>query len=243
MKNYEIGEELYYKGKYSEAYKMFESVFELNDGDKINALNYMGCCLLNESNYTKAIEFFDRVSKEAPDWERPVFNKGRAYIYLQEYGKALDLLKLALLINPQQPDTYFYIGVYYEKTGDLKEALVWYKKSLKIDNGQPDVHLNLGKIYFKLNDIKKALLEFNKAILCDRQFSDAFFNKGLLLKTQGKLEKSLSCLEKAYRIDSTDCEVIKEIAEVYKELNNQEKAELWFEKYEQRDGSFTILDK
>jgi tetratricopeptide (TPR) repeat protein len=80
MSYYSYGELYFMNEEYDKAYKEFQASIDAKEGNENDSLNYLGCCLIALGKYHEAIKAFDKIIESAPTWERPLFNKGRAYL-------------------------------------------------------------------------------------------------------------------------------------------------------------------
>lgn len=121
MSLYDIGDQLYFEGRYQEAADIFreciDKQLELN-----SSINYLGCCELQLGNFEQALGWFDEVIGRAPHWERPHINKSRVLIKQGNLIEAKKCLDDALQINSEHEDVYYYLGIYYEKCDDLLKS-------------------------------------------------------------------------------------------------------------------------
>jgi len=83
---YREAEKFYAEDNYTEALNLFKKSYSIKETN--DCLNYIGCCYMNLGDSLSAIRIFKELIKTCPDWERPFFNLGRAYIKLKKYKKA-----------------------------------------------------------------------------------------------------------------------------------------------------------
>ncbi len=101
------------------------------------------------------------------DKNNPLVNNNYAYLLAEkdlELDKALNMSKLALSIEPENPsylDTYAWV---LYKMANYEEALIFIKKALNYFEGSTEVFDHLGDIYIKLNEKNKAIDAWNKAL-------------------------------------------------------------------------------
>lgn len=119
-------------------------------------MNYLGCCYINHENYDEAIKVFDELLAFRL-WERPLFNKWRVYLKLGNYSEALACLNRALMVNPDESDVYYYLGVYYDKIGDYETSKYYYEQAVRIEYSDAEYHLNLSVACFRTDDFDKAV--------------------------------------------------------------------------------------
>lgn len=181
MSLYSRAENMYVSQNFQDAFKLFFESFSL--GLDINdSMNYLGCCELMLGNYNQAIQWFDELIIQAPEWERPVTNKGRVFLKLGRLDEAYVLFKKAENMNTNNEDLYYYLGIYYEHKNDLKAAKEAYEKSLYIDDEQEETLLNYGRILWKLQYVNEAANQFLKLLAIDPNHEDALRNLGILMK-------------------------------------------------------------
>jgi tetratricopeptide (TPR) repeat protein len=225
---YEIGEELYAKEQYEEAFSFFEQSY--NNGEELSSsLNYMGCCQIKLRKYQLAIELFDK-ALELSLWERPIFNKGRVYLELQNYSEALAHFNRALMINPQSSDAYYYMGVYHDKLEDYEKAFCYYKKSLELDRSNPEARLNFGISFFRLGKFEEALNEFKMSLQNEDTKVDSIYNIGLTFGRLKRYEESIKYLSTFLELTPNDICAMDDIAYMYYKTGDLNSCLKWLEK-------------
>jgi tetratricopeptide (TPR) repeat protein len=229
MYSYDTGERLYTEERYEEAIVYFKQALE-DEEDKTSALNYIGCCYINLERYYDALKVFDELL-DFRLWERPLFNKGRVYLKLANYSEALACFNRALMINPEESDVYYYLGVYHDKIGDYNTSKYYYEKAIDIEYNDSEYHLNLAVACFRTNDLNRALEESNISISLDDSNSnaDAFCNKAYILYKTKNYEESLDTYLKVIRLNPNDTETMNMIANCYAYLKEYNKCLNWLD--------------
>ena len=229
MDLYDIGDRLYIEGKYEDAIKYFEKSLE-NEEDKNSSLNYIGCCYIKLERYEEALRVFDEVL-ESRLWERPLFNKGRVYLKLGEYSEALACFNRALMVNPDESDVSYYLGVYYDKIGNYETSKYYYEEAIKIEYNDSEYHLNLAVACFRTKDYNRALEESDISISLDDSSSNAnaYCNKAYILYRLKRYKDSLETYLKAINMIPSDTEVMNMIANCYSDLKEYDKCLYWLD--------------
>jgi Tfp pilus assembly protein PilF len=148
-----------------------------------DALNNLGYTYLKLGRWDEAIEScqkaLDEVSYDTP--ERAMTIIGWAYYKKGDSARALDMLKRALNIKDNQPDTENRIATIYLEEGRLDKAKVILLDLVERVPNFSGARLNLGIVYYKERDVVAARREFNAVVdLVDRQSEEARLARGYL---------------------------------------------------------------
>jgi arylsulfatase A-like enzyme/Tfp pilus assembly protein PilF len=162
--------------------------------------------------------------------------------YLYEAGLVDDLIKVFETKSPPQiefdPVIWNYVGLSYEKKGDLQKAEAGYKKSLSIDPKFAVTYNNLGTLHYfifrKANDpeaYKMAVESYLKAVELDPAYSAAFHGLGVTYYQAGEYEEAIANLEKALELDPGLDEAIYFLGLSHMQKKDDSKAYEYFKKY------------
>ncbi len=150
---YRLGYNSYEKGNYEESLIYFlNSIKEYPDlidsnywaarvfyetDDLENSLFYWKRVLELDSQYPRAQYFHDKVEasvnfgKEAYN----LYEQGYNEYERKNYGRAIDLYREAIRLNPRFADAYYWLARVYFETGDYNQAIRYYRLVLNL---QPD---------------------------------------------------------------------------------------------------------
>ena len=142
---------LFHLERFKESKKIYEKVYSLYPKN-FQALFRLGYYLIEEKEYTKALDFFSRVMAIKETIKNP-----------EDLGK-----------------TYYNIGFIYDNLNDLKEAEENYLISLKYDSGNIDTYTNLSGIFLKKNLFKESLNYIDKAMSIDPKNIMLYENKAVI---------------------------------------------------------------
>jgi tetratricopeptide (TPR) repeat protein len=87
--------------------------------------------------------------------------------------------------SPAKARVYDYLGLAYQKAGDLDKAIQQYRKSLSLDPFYADAHNNIGIAYFDKGLVDNAITHFKHAIEIDPSHADAHYNLGVAYGEKG----------------------------------------------------------
>jgi len=89
--------------------------------------------------------------------------------------------------------TAFFTGVYYEHTGNTKDALHWLDESIRNNYTFIDAYMEKGFVYYDTKQYDEALKTFNTAATINNTYADAYYWQG---KTYEALQKKQEAKEK-----------------------------------------------
>lgn len=118
----------------------------------------------------------------------------------------------------------YYCATMLAATGS-PEALQWFKRSQVLKPDYTPVHVLYGQTLFNHGHLKEALEQFEWALRTDAKSTHAYLGLAQVALSQGDLQASRRYLLKAAEIDPKHGEVHGLLAEVYRRLNEPEKAD------------------
>ena len=173
-------------------------------------LNSLGSEYTMQGNPKQAIPFLNKAIAVAPDYYKGYYNRGLAYVQLQQNDKALDDFNKAINYHKQGNHAKSYVAranVYYNLK-DFTKAIQDAEKALSIDAKNAKANFLLGNCYDDLNDLPKALSYYNTSIQLNPEEPLFYLRRAVLY---GKQQKFNECLA-----DLNTCTTINEnFAEAY----------------------------
>ncbi len=127
----------------------------------------------------------------------------RASMHMETAEKDLTLadFKLAIEINPNDPDIYYHRGQCYFILQDFSAAARDYQKSIEIDSDFVFSHIQLGVAQYKLGSVASSMATFRRCIAKFPQSAEVFNYYGELLLDQGKFEEAIEKFETAIQLE------------------------------------------
>jgi len=118
-----------------------------------------------EPQIKEAISYWERAIEILPEASSPYRNLGIIYsrIY-KDYDTAIYFFRKTLELEPDDPMTFFNLGMTYESKGEYTRAIEFLQKSLDIDSTSINTRSRMANIYYGLGDFRKAI-ELNQDII------------------------------------------------------------------------------
>jgi Flp pilus assembly protein TadD len=141
---------------------------------------------------------------------------------------ALDKILALLRKIPEEPNLLHLAGLASADKNAAGAAIDYLKRSLDRHAAQPEVHNNLANIYAQRGNFELAEQHYRQALRLQPNFQNALKNLGLLLQ-ETEPEAALPPLQQAVDIDPTDIGALTGLGNVYKALEDFERAETCYQ--------------
>lgn len=120
----------------------------------------------------------------------------------RNYLEALDHLRQAVALLPDNPDAHFYLGLTLTRLGEFQPAIAALAKTLQLDPSKRYVHYHLGLAYYQAAQYQDALEQFEQAVEVDPRKAAAHFYLGSTHYQLKHYRQALPSLQQALRHDA-----------------------------------------
>ncbi len=150
----------------------------------------------------------------------------RAKVHMEndENREALDDVNRLIHARHQQAEAYYLRGMIKANVHNYEGAVHDFSKSLAIKRDFIKAYYNRGLAHAYLEEYKQAISDFSKAIELDPNYAHAWFNRGYWKEESGDREGAILDLLRAKELDPKNSEIYVEMAIVYYELGQNDKA-------------------
>ncbi|WP_258097437.1 tetratricopeptide repeat protein [Marinoscillum pacificum] len=185
--------------------------------------------LRNREMYEEAVKLASKLIEIAPEdhkgyWELAYCNAsiGNSDIAIENYEKALKIF-------PKSSSALNNLGIQFEKTDKLYDALQKIDMAIEINNEESLYHRNRGRILFKLNSPEDAISSYKKSIDLS---PDKYFIYSYLIQHLKELERYDEAIEifdsAISNIEDRNLEINFDKAEFLKEISRFEESKKIF---------------
>lgn len=188
-----------------EALKLDSKDFTANfyKGIALDSLGNYGLAL---KSYAKAISSLEKdklytESANKSEFKFFYINPARSSSQLMQFDQALNFLKKANELAPNDFDVAYYSAEAKAKNKDYSGALAHYNKALSINNNHYNSYINRGYLYLEMGDVTNANSDFSRAIVIDPKSAEGFFGKGIVQEKNGDLKAALISFNKAKELN------------------------------------------
>jgi TolB-like protein/DNA-binding winged helix-turn-helix (wHTH) protein/Flp pilus assembly protein TadD len=126
------------------------------------------------------------------------------YLQLRDWERLLEWSQVRLASAPNSPEVHSDLGIAYEGTGKLPEAIAEYQKAVELSNGAPDSVTYLAHAYAVIGN--RAVAEKLLRNIEEKSKSGEVspYLAATIYAGLGQKDKALDLIEKAYREKSLD---------------------------------------
>ncbi len=148
-----------------------------------------------------AEEIYLKLYKLLP--HHPAILKALATVQMQldKSDSAIRLARYSLLLNPNQPELLYNLGIEYQKIGKLDQALECYLRCPPNTSDLVSLYLNLGNTLKDLKRLDEAIEYYEKVLDIKPNFYPAIWNKSLALLTLGKYSEGWRLYESGWLVE------------------------------------------
>jgi tetratricopeptide (TPR) repeat protein len=152
--------------------------------------------------FSSAFALWDDAARKSTDaWalhaERPIVNRGLAYLTDGRLQAAAADFERALEINHRSPDTYLARGTLRLRSGRLPEALADLDRALALDPRYGAAYNKRCVVKAGLGRSAEALADCDQAVILDSLNPEAWINHGAVLRSVGRARAAAASYERA----------------------------------------------
>src|SRR5271154_3214060 len=118
----------------------------------------------NPTTHEEAIAEFKKALDLAPDSVREKLNYALALMHGNRTAEGVVLLEQVQRLDPSLPHTWFNLGIYDKKAGQLDEALAEFEQMVKLTPDEPIAHYQLATLLRFAGKNAEAIAECEKAV-------------------------------------------------------------------------------
>lgn len=120
---------------------------------------------------------------------------------------------------------HFRLAVYYQRAGDIDNALVHYRALLELNELNTEAHNNLGLLYQQKGLREDAMREFQRAILIEPKYAKAHNNLGVVLLQMGNADAAAKEFQSVLATDPKDLDAMVNLALAQKAMGQVARAQ------------------
>ena len=190
----------------------------LIEGRNANALFLKGNVFKEMGDTANAIKFIQSAIDADPAYFDAYEQLGVVYA-AKDDSLAVVYYKKAIELRPNEPNTYYNLGVYHQEREEWNRALEAYAAAVQIAPSHYNSHYNMGYINVLLSSWNQGAVHFTDALNVKQDFYQALYGRAYCLEMMGDVRRAKADYEAALNM-KVDYQPAKEgLARVEKTLN------------------------
>jgi Flp pilus assembly protein TadD len=174
---------------------------QVNDDLLIQHRNLGKAFYENPATQQEAVQEFQQALKLAPNSARDKLNYSLALLRASGHDdEAVRILQEVQRQDPALPHTWFNLGIFYKRQGDVNRAIAQFEGLLARAPSEPIGHYQLGALYRQVNRTMEAQAQFERARELDPLLAAAPFQLYNLTRLAGKTAQADGYLADFQRI-------------------------------------------
>lgn len=238
------GKKLLAEKRFDEALAEFESLVRQ---DQANAFVHLaiGRIKSRQRDFDSALRHFKSAIELDPSQAQPYLRSGRIYLQRNELEKAREAFQNALRVNIRSDIGNAAMGVVCFRSNQLQQALEHWKNALGYNPRLLMVRKRLAILLHKLGRPAEAIIQIKAALRIKPDDAESFAIKGRLHLLDKEYDDAQQAYEKAAELDPESQKPLirLELAEVYIESGQIDKAERLLSEIPQREQFSSLLHK
>lgn len=204
------------QNKITDALNLCDTILQINP-KQLDALMLKAALLDQQNNTIESIATLEQAYKIQPGIEDLDYQLAYKYA-LTKNPKTLSFCDALLKKDSlnEHPEPLYFIGIYYENTGDKAKALDFFNRAIVRDYTFLDAYMNKGKIFYDQKKYIDAIKVYRLVLNIQSTFADGYYWLGRCEEALGKKEEAKLNYERAYGLDKT-LTVAKDAAERIKD--------------------------
>jgi tetratricopeptide (TPR) repeat protein len=156
-------------------------------------------------------------------------------------AEALDPLRKAAELEPENPDYQQSLGLCLEDLEKDNEAMASFKRVLALNAERTAAYLQIGILQLKADATAEAEQSFKKALSIDASYAPAYFRLGKIYYDRNDDAQALKFLEKARELDPDWEDTYFLLGTLYKRAGNLEQSAQMFTIFRQKKNALQDL--
>ena len=179
-----------------------------------------------------AIRFFKEALSLADEESRDdiYLDLSMEYQNQNDYKSALNVLKEAIRVNPNNESAIYEIAFCYDQLEDFESSIKCYSDFIDENPYSFTAWYNLGNAYSKIDNYEKAIWAYDYCILINDDFGPVYFNIANSFLSINKYTKAIESFHKCIELDGDDSVAFCYIGECHEQLNELDLAKHFYNK-------------
>lgn len=217
---------------YHENESFDEAIIDLNKAILLDSLHgpyysYLSDLYLDYYKSRQALKTIEKGASLLPRDIPTLLKKAEIQFILKMNQPSLVTLDQILRLDPQNAEAYFFSGLNFRETGDLKKAISLFQSAVDVDPDIIDAWIILGDLHDRTGN-PDALKYLDNAIQIDSNNIQALHAKAFYLQNHNRILDAITIYKKINRLDPSYSEAYFNTGILYLEVDSFQQAKTHF---------------
>lgn len=157
--------------------------------------------LASYESIEKKIDIHTNNILQAPANPKNYIERAKLYFELHQFEQSIDDLTLAIQLDSQQDEAYFWRGMSLARDGQIDKGIADLDIYLELNPYSSRGYTKRGVRYIWKGDLKKAERDLSRAIQLDNKNAEAHDDLGVIYAQRGELEIAIQHFSATVKID------------------------------------------
>lgn len=163
----------------------------------------------------KALEYQNKAIALDPDNERAYNNRGRVYLYKEDFGVAEADFAKALSLKGDEPIFFNNHGTAFYDLAKYAEAIQEYSRAIQLNPTESEYVNNRGDCWYSTGEYEKAIADYTRAIELNPSNYLPYYNRAICYSDQEEYATAIIDYSKAVELKPDDPEIGRNLAITY----------------------------
>jgi choline-sulfatase len=180
----------------------------VNPRDRIALANalHQATMAVEDGAFQKAIPLLEKVTASEPNVKLAQLQLGISRAHQKQYARAIDPLRKAIALDPEDMFAHYELGVALYETGDLKTAAGHFEIVTSRMPKWADARYSFASVCARIDRVPDAVRELHAALDLEPEHFRANLLLGRILTLQGQADQAVPYLRKAVNVQPSDAE-------------------------------------
>lgn len=181
--------------------------------------------VFHEGRYAEAATLARTMTEQFPQHDFGWKTLGVVYMQLGRDADALEPMKKAAVLSPNDVEAHYNLGVTLQGLNRLQEAEASYRRALRINPHYADALCNLGVTLRNLGHLEEAEKSLRKAARIRPDYAKALNNLSVTLKDLGRLDEAEASCRQALQLQPHNAAAHSNLGNILQALARLDEAE------------------
>ena len=180
----------------------FEEAEKTAYEEKDEVLYSIGVALIQNSEYSRAIPFFERAHEENPENENVIYDLAFSYDKVGESYKCIQFYNKYLDLDPFSEFVWYNLGIAYNRVNDFDRAVEAYDFALALDDNYASALFNKANSLANADRLDEAIANYEEYLKIDGDSDETYCYIAECYFHQRKFKESFEHYKKALQLNT-----------------------------------------